>query len=97
MNLDGIRVNHASLDQAAADMQQGVKDINDRLNRLEADLKPLQSDWAGNQQTSYYAAKAKWDRAIEEMTQLLRETHLAVTQSREDYQKADANGAARFQ
>ncbi len=97
MNLDGIRVNHASLDQAAADMQQGVKDINDRLNRLEAELKPLQSDWMGSQQTAYHSAKAKWDQAISEMSQLLRETHLAVSQSREDYQRADANGAARFQ
>ncbi len=97
MSFDGIRVNHAALDQAAADMQQGVKDIQDRLDRLEADLKPLQSDWIGSQQTAYHAAKAKWDTAIQEMNMLLKETHLAVTQSREDYQRADSNGAARFQ
>ncbi len=96
MSLDGIKVNHAALDQASSDMMKGVEDINDRLNRLEAELKPLQSDWAGNQQASYYEAKRKWDTAINEMAQLLKETHLAVTSSREDYQTADQNGAKRF-
>ncbi len=96
MTFDGIRVNHAALDQAAADMMKGVEDINERLNRLENELKPLRDDWIGAQQTSYHEAKRTWDTAISEMTQLLRETHLAVTSSREDYQAADANGAKRF-
>lgn len=96
MNLDGIRVNHAALDQAAADMQQTVKEIDDRLNRLESELAPLKSDWVGSAQTAYVVAKGKWDTAIEEMKQLLTETHVSVTQSREDYQAADARGAAQF-
>ena len=50
MNLDGIRVNHAALDQAAQDMYQTVKDIDDRMNRLESELAPLKSDWHGNAQ-----------------------------------------------
>lgn len=96
MALDGIRVNHSSLDDASSAMLKGVKDINDRLNRLEDELKPLRNDWMGNQQNAYHEAKRKWDTAINEMTQLLNETHLAVTSSREDYQAADANGAKRF-
>lgn len=97
MNLDGIRVNHAALDQAAADMQQAVKDIDDRLNRLESDLNPLKSDWAGGAQQAYYVAKSKWDTAILEMKELLNETHLSVTSSNQDYMAADKRGAAQFQ
>lgn len=96
MNLDGIRVNHAALDQASADMQQTVKDIDDRLNRLESELEPLRSSWAGNAQQSYVVAKGKWDTAIQEMKDLLTETHMSVTQSNQDYHAADMKGAAQF-
>jgi 6 kDa early secretory antigenic target len=97
MNLDGIRVNHAALDQAAADMQQTVKEIDDRLNRLESELAPLKNDWAGSAQQAYQVAKSRWDTAIQEMKDLLNETHLSVSQSNQDYHAADMRGAAQFQ
>ena len=53
MNLDGLRVNHAGLDTAAEDLYRTVKDIDDRLNRLEQELAPLRSDWTGNAQQAY--------------------------------------------
>lgn len=96
MNLDGIRVVHGSLNQAAADLQQTVKNIDDRLNQLEADLAPLKSDWSGSAQQAYHVAKAKWDKAIEDMKLLLAETGTGVQQSNEDYRAADLRGAAQF-
>ena len=56
MSLDGLRVNHAGLDQAATDLGTTVKNIDDRLNRLESELAPLRSDWTGNAQQSYQVA-----------------------------------------
>lgn len=97
MSLDGIRVQHAALDQAAADMYQTVKDIDDRMNRLESELEPLRSDWAGSAQQAYTVAKAKWDWAIQEMRDLLDESHRTVYQSNADYAAADSRGAARFE
>ena len=97
MNLDGIRVNHAALDQAAADMFQTVKDIDDRMNRLESELTPLKSDWHGNAQQAYTTAKAKWDWAIQEMRDLLDESHQTVYQSNAEYMAADKRGAAQFE
>jgi early secretory antigenic target protein ESAT-6 len=95
-NLDGIRVNHAALDQAAADMYKTVKDIDDRMNRLESELEPLRSQWSGQQQQAYTTAKAQWDWAIQEMRDLLDESHRTVYQSNADYMAADKRGAARF-
>ena len=97
MNLDGIRVNHAALDQAAQDMFQTVKDIDDRMNRLESELAPLKSDWHGNAQQAYTTAKAKWDWAIQEMRDLLDESSQTVYQSNAEYQAADKRGAAQFE
>lgn len=96
MNLDGIRVNHAALDQAASDMLKTVKDIDERMNRLESELAPLRSDWAGNAQQAYTVAKTKWDRAIQDMRDLLNESQLSVQQSNQDYMAADRRGAAHF-
>lgn len=95
-NLDGIRVNHAALDQAAQDMYKTVQDIDERMNRLEAELKPLQSGWAGNAQQAYYVAKGKWDTAIEEMRNLLDQSHQTVSHSNQEYAAADRRGAAQF-
>jgi len=96
MNLDGIRVQHAALEQAAQDMYTTVKEIDDRMNRLEGELSELKSDWAGGQQEAYTRAKAKWDWAIQEMRDLLDESHKTVYQSNAEYQAADKRGAASF-
>lgn len=96
MSLDGLRVNHAGLDTAAEDMGRTVKDIDDRLNRLEQELAPLRSDWSGSAQQAYTAAKAKWDGAIQDMRNLLEETSRTVYQSNAEYKAADQRGAASF-
>jgi early secretory antigenic target protein ESAT-6 len=96
MSLDGLRVNHAGLDTAADDLRRTVNDIDDRLNRLEQELAPLRSDWSGNAQRAYLGAKARWDRSIGEMRDLLDETGRSVLQSNAEYQAADQRGAASF-
>ena len=97
MNLDGIRVRHSALDQAAADMYNTVKAIDDRMNRLESELEPLRSDWHGQAQEAYRISKAKWDWAIQEMRDLLDESHQTVYQSNAHYMAADKRGAAQFE
>lgn len=96
MSFDGLRVNHAGLETAALDLLQAVKDIDDRMNRLEQELAPLKSDWTGHAQTAYHVAKGKWDTAIEEMRILLEDTGRTVNTSNEEYRNADKRGAALF-
>jgi len=96
MSLDGLRVNHAGLDTAAEDLGRAVKNIDDRLNRLESELAPLRSDWTGNAQQAYEVAKAKWDGAMQEMRNLLQDTSNTVHQSNAEYKAADQRGAASF-
>ena len=97
MSMDGLRVNHAGLDTAAQDLYTAVKEIDDRMNRLESELAPLKSDWTGNAQASYHAAKATWDAALQEMRNLLDQTSQTVRQSNAEYKAADQRGAAAFE
>lgn len=96
MNLDGLRVNHAGLDTAADDLAATVKQIDDRLDRLEHELAPLRSDWAGSAQQAYTSAKSTWDGAIAEMRNLLAQTSRTVQLSNAEYRAADLRGAASF-
>ena len=96
MTFDGLKVNHAALDQASSDMLQTVKQIDDRMNRLESELAPLKSDWIGSAQQAYTIAKQKWDTAINDMRNLLQESHQTVSQSNQEYADADKRGAAAF-
>jgi len=96
MSFDGLRVNHAGLDTAAQDLQATVKEIDDRLNRLESELAPLRSDWVGQAQQAYTAAKARWDAAILAMTELLDQTGRMVQESNSEYLAADRRGASSF-
>lgn len=96
MTFDGIKVNHGGLDLAADQLKTTANDINNRLNVLEDELAPLRSEWTGNAQTSYQAAKSRWDQAIEGMIQLLNDTSLAVRNSNDEYRGADNRGASRF-
>lgn len=96
MSMGALRVNHAGLDTAAQDLSRAVQQIDDRLNRLESELAPLRSDWTGNAQLAYQAAKAKWDAAMQEMKALLADTSATVTQSNQEYMAADQRGAASF-
>jgi 6 kDa early secretory antigenic target len=91
-----LRVNHGSLDTAAADLSASVQGIDDRLNRLEAELAPLRADWSGEAQEAYVVAKAKWDQAMQHMKQVLADTSVSVAQSNTDYSAADKYGASLF-
>ena len=94
---DGLLVNHAGLNEVGDHLYKMVKDIDDRMNRLEGDLAPLQSDWSGNAQAAYNTAKTKWDTAIAEMMQLLNDTGRTVGDSNVEYHAADMRGANSFQ
>jgi len=97
MGFDGLVVNHGGLTEISDHLSKTVKDIDDRMNRLERDLSPLQSDWSGNAQAAYITAKTTWDAAIAEMLLLLADTGRTVGDSNADYRAADLRGATSFQ
>lgn len=94
---DGLLVDHAALDQAAQDLSNAVRDIDARMNQLEDELAPLQSEWTGRAKDQYAISKQRWNTAIYEMLTVLGQTSSSVTQSNADYISADQRGAASFQ
>ncbi|GAA1511449.1 WXG100 family type VII secretion target [Nocardioides humi] len=95
-SLDGLRVKHASLEEAASNMYETVKKMDASLNALESDIKNDVATWSGEQRQAYDSAKAAWDWAMQELRDLLDNTHSTVYQSNADYMQADKRGAGRF-
>ena len=96
MDLDGLRVDYAGLDQAADDLMSVVNRIDARLQSLERELAPLRTSWVGEAQQAYAAAQLRWDTAVHEMRDLLRGTAAQVTAANDAYRAADARGARAF-
>lgn len=97
MSLDGLRVNHGELEAAAQNMYATVQKLDETLNNLENDIAPKVATWSGAQQESYRVSKAAWDWAMQEMRDLLDESHKTVYQSNDEYRAADRRGASRFE
>lgn len=96
MTFDGIRVDHGALDQASSDLGVAAQRISGRLDQLEAELRPLRTQWSGAAQESYRVAQAAWDQAMKEMVLLLRQISTDVASSNMAYRDADRRGASRF-
>jgi WXG100 family type VII secretion target len=97
MELDGLKVVHAGLDETATDLRGVVDAIDARLRSLERELQPLSTSWVGDAQQAYLLAKRRWDAAIAEMRDHLRQTSAQVSQSNDEYRAADARGARAFE
>jgi 6 kDa early secretory antigenic target len=96
MELDGLKVVHAGLDQTADDLMNIVNAIDTRLQRLDQELAPLRAAWIGGAREAYDQAKLRWDAAIVEMRDHLRHTSVQVGRSNAEYRAADARGARAF-
>ena len=94
--MDGIRVYHEGLDRAADDLHAAVRRIDERLDRLEAELAPLRADWTGEAQQAYEVARRRWEQAMREMRDVLDATGRTVIESNGAYRAADLRGAAAF-
>ena len=91
-----LRVDHGSLDAAAADLSAAVRAIDQRLGRLGDDLRPMHGDWTGEAQQAYALAQATWTRVMGEMRGILAQAAVDVAASNDSYLAADRRGARGF-
>lgn len=95
-NLDGIRVDHAALDTAAAGMHRIVGSIDRVLDDLIGDLKPLVDQWDGETKAAFHDCEKVWDFTMREMKDLLDKSSQTVYQSNAEFRAVDLRNAANF-
>jgi early secretory antigenic target protein ESAT-6 len=91
-----ITVDHVALQRAAADLARVVTASQERIDRLAAELAPLQSDWYGSAQQAYLEARTVWESAQQHMRLVLARLSAAVSSASEAYRAADQAGARAF-
>jgi len=67
----GMEVNYGQMDQGAQELNTGSQQINSDLESMDAELKPTQSEWTGDANQQYLAAKAEWTQSLQDMNQVL--------------------------
>lgn len=92
-----LRVGYEALDFAASDIRQAALDIEDQLTALEQRMMGRQADWTGAASEAFTEARLKWDGAMNDMKDILQDVGVQVGLSNEEYQRAEAANARRFQ
>lgn len=91
-----LTVNYGALNTASEQLTAGVNGIQTALDTMDADLKQLQSNWEGEAQQSYLAAKAQWTEGMNGMRDVLRQIGTLVDAANQSYSTTDQQNAARF-
>lgn len=91
-----LTVNYGALNTASEQLTDGVNGIQTALDTMDADLKQLQSNWEGEAQQSYLAAKAQWTEGMNGMRDVLRQIGTLVDAANQSYSTTDQQNAARF-
>ncbi|MBE6474954.1 MULTISPECIES: WXG100 family type VII secretion target [Actinomyces] len=89
-------VNYGSMSAAAEALTQASSAMSSDLEDMDAELRPTQSDWSGEAQAQYTAAKAQWNQSLQDMNALLAQLGAHVTSSSENYNATDVRGRANF-
>ncbi|GAB1644615.1 WXG100 family type VII secretion target [Krasilnikovia sp. MM14-A1259] len=92
-----LLVNFGALQQASADIQKALNELQSQLTQLESDARPLVATWSGAAQSAYADRQHRWQRASRDLQNILREIKVAVDESAADYQDTERRAQHRFQ
>ena len=94
--LDGIRVDHDALENAAVGMKRIVDAIDGVLDDLVQDLRPLVDQWDGETKAAFHTCERVWNREMTDLKDILERSAQTVQQSNADFRSTDLRNAASF-
>lgn len=94
--IDGILVNHDSLDDMVVEMEQHVAAMRGRVDQLMRGLSPLHDRFEGEAKVAHTQVQAQVNQHFDRLGAVLSHTAVAVRLAQANYGDADARGARRF-
>lgn len=91
---DYTRAVFASLQTGEGDFAQIYSSLTTNISQLDAQLRGSLSQWDGDAQQAYYAAKAKWDAAMANMATVLNNLRGVIGEAHVNYSSTEAANAA---
>ena len=83
----------AALDAAAADIDAGVRVIEEQLTRLRIALVPLHTAWTGDAAQAWADHHRRWDRAAADLAASLGDLHRLVLTAHRNFAAVEAADA----
>jgi early secretory antigenic target protein ESAT-6 len=83
-----------SLQTGEADFAGTYAQLQSTISTLDGQLKSSLSQWDGEAQAAYYAAKAKWDAAMANMAAVLNNLRGVIGEAHVNYSSTEASNAA---
>jgi len=84
-----MKADFGQMEAGATQISGAARNINQQLEDLKRFLQPLVASWTGEAATGYQAKQAQWDRAAQDLNQILQQIGRAVGTSTENYQAAE--------
>jgi ESAT-6 family protein len=97
MNDGVLLVNFGALQQAGADIQKALNELQAQLGQLDRDAGPLVATWSGVAQAAYAERQRKWTTAADDLATILHNIKMAVDESAADYQRTENQAQQRFE
>ncbi|MEV1288305.1 WXG100 family type VII secretion target [Micromonospora sp. NPDC049679] len=95
---DGVLVvSFSALQQASADIQKALNNLESQLGQLERDAAPLVASWDGEAKEAYQVRQNRWRSASQDLQNMLREIKVAVDESAADYLSTEKKNTGLFQ
>jgi early secretory antigenic target protein ESAT-6 len=91
-----LKVGYEALDGAASDIKSAALAIEDKLTQLEKRMEGRMPEWTGEASASFREARIAWDKAMNDMKDVLNDIGLTVGLSNEEYKRAESANAKRF-
>ena len=83
-----------SLQTGESDFASTYAQLQSTISTLDAQLRSSLSQWDGEAQQAYYAAKAKWDAAMADMATVLSNLGRVIGEAHVNYGSTEAANAA---
>ncbi|GLZ42114.1 WXG100 family type VII secretion target [Actinokineospora sp. NBRC 105648] len=96
MSGDMIKVNFAEVATASQSLSSTSSQLETLLGDLKSRLAPLAAGYTGAASEAWNAKQKEWDKAYDELKQVLSSIAVAVQQSGENYEATERANASKW-
>lgn len=93
---DFTKWDSGGLTQGAADLRNAYRAIKDELDDLESTLEAKLEYWEGDARSAYSDAKSDWNKATDELNDILERLGLAVNNINDNYTATERSNSGIF-
>ena len=91
-----ILVTFGELENARSSIRTTWTNISREMEDLKRFLAPMVETWTGEASAAYQAHQAQWDRAANDLNQVLNQIGVALGTSNQNYQAGEAANKGRW-